>query len=43
MYADKQLGYNENAVFDMPDGYDPCNFVNDALETGDNEIEEIFE
>ena len=43
VYADKQLGYNENAVFDMPDGYDPCNFVNDALETGDNEIEEIFE
>ena len=43
VYADKQLGYNENAVFDMPDGYDPCNFVNDALGTGDNEIEEIFE
>ena len=43
VYADKQLGYNENALFDMPEGYDPCSFVNDALETGDNDIEEIYE
>ena len=43
VYADKQLGYNENALFDMPEGYDPCSFVNDALETGENDIEEIYE
>ena len=43
VYADKQLGYNENAIFDMPDGFDPCSFVDEALEVDDNEIEEIFE
>jgi len=43
VYADKQLGYNENAIFDMPDGYDPCSFVGDALESEANEIEEIYE
>ena len=43
VYADKQLGYNEDAIFDMPEGYDPCSFIGDALETDDNEIDEIFE
>ncbi len=41
VYADPQLGYNENTPFDLPEGYDPCSFVEDAL--GENEIEEIFE
>ena len=41
VYKDAQLGYNENAVFDMPEGFDPCSFVEDALEA--NDIEEIFE
>ena len=41
IYADPQLGINENAVFDMPEGYDPCSYIDDAL--GENEIEEIFE
>ncbi|MBR2291995.1 MAG: transglycosylase domain-containing protein [Prevotella sp.] len=41
LYADQQLGYNENAVFDMPDDYDPCSFVEDAL--SENDIEEIYE
>ena len=41
IYQDKQLGYNENAVFDMPDGYDPCSYADEALET--NDIEDIFE
>jgi penicillin-binding protein 1A len=41
IYADPQIGINENAVFDMPEGYDPCSYLDDAL--GDNEIEEIFE
>ena len=43
IYADKQLGYNENAIFDVPDGYDPCSFVGDALESDANEIDEIYE
>jgi penicillin-binding protein 1A len=41
VYKDAQLGYNENAIFDLPSGYDPCSFVEDALEA--NDIEEIFE
>jgi penicillin-binding protein 1A len=41
IYKDAQLGYNENAIFDLPDGYNPCSFVEDALDT--NDIEEIFE
>ena len=41
IYADPQIGINESAVFDMPEGYNPCSYVDDAL--GDNEIEEIFE
>ena len=41
VYADKQLGYNENAVFDLDEGYNPCS----NPETGiyDNDIEEVFE
>ena len=41
LYQDKHLGYIENAVFDLPEGYDPCSFVEEALEA--NDIEEIFE
>ena len=41
VYKDTQLGYNENAIFDLPDGYNPCSFVEDALEA--NDIEDIFE
>ena len=41
IYADPQIGINESAVFDMPEGYNPCSYIDDAL--GDNEIEEIFE
>ena len=45
VYKDSQLGYNENAIFDLPVGYNPCSFVDEALETGDDdvEIEEIYE
>ena len=45
VYKDSQLGYNENAIFDLPVGYNPCSFVDEALETGsdDVEIEEIYE
>ena len=41
VYKDEQLGYNENAIFDLPVGYDPCSLVEDALEV--NDIEDIFE
>ena len=43
VYKDPQLGYNENAVFDLPADYDPCSFVNEALGADNNEIDEIFE
>jgi penicillin-binding protein 1A len=45
VYADQQLGYNENAVFDLDAGYNPCSYSSSA--TGDdddgNDIEEVFE
>ena len=41
VYKDTQLGYNENAIFDLPAGYDPCSFVDEAV--GSNEIDDIFE
>jgi penicillin-binding protein 1A len=43
VYKDEQLGYNENAIFDLPEGYDPCSLVDESLETSDAEIEELFE
>jgi penicillin-binding protein 1A len=44
LYADKALQYNENAVFDLPQDYDPCHYDESGL--GDVEggsIEEVFE
>ncbi len=45
VYKDKRLGYNEDAVFDMPAGYNPC--VGDESGLSDFEdgesIEDIFE
>jgi len=42
LYADPQLTYSENAVFDLDIGYDPCEFVDDGF--GDvNGIDEVFE
>ena len=43
VYKDEQLGYNENAIFDLPEGYDPCSLVDESLEISDAEIEELFE
>ena len=43
VYKDEQLGYNENAIFDLPEGYDPCSFVDESLEGADAEIEDLFE
>jgi penicillin-binding protein 1A len=41
IYKDAQLGYNENAIFDLPAGYDPCSFVDEVV--GSNDIDEIYE
>ena len=42
IYEDKKLGYNENAIFDLDEGYNPCSSLNDAL-IDDNDIEEVYE
>ena len=45
VYKDKRLGYSEDAVFDLPEGYDPCAKSNSFLEEDDEgeDIEDIFE
>ena len=44
VYKDKQLGYNEKAVFDLPPGYNPCNLDESGLsDVGEDSIEEVFE
>ena len=42
VYADQQLGYNEHAIFDLDEGYDPCSSI-DAVFSDENDIEEVFE
>ena len=41
IYKDSQLGYNEEAIFDLPAGYDPCSSFEGAIET--NDIDDLFE
>ena len=44
VYKDSRLGYNENAVFDMPEGFDPCEMGESDLEAVEDEsFEEVFE
>ena len=44
VYKDKQLGYNEKAVFDLPPGYNPCNMDESGLsDVTEDSIEEVFE
>ncbi|MBQ8152868.1 MAG: transglycosylase domain-containing protein [Prevotella sp.] len=44
VYADKRLGYNSEAVFDLPAGYNPCQYDESGLEdVPDESVEEIFE
>ena len=44
VYKDKRLGYNEQAKFDLPAGYNPCEIDESGLsEFGDESIEEVFE
>jgi len=45
LYKDQRLGYNEQAVFDLPPGYDPCtgdeSGVSDSIDVAN--IEDVFE
>ena len=44
VYKDKRLGYSDQAVFDLPSGYDPCEIDESGLsDLGDESIEEVFE
>ncbi len=45
VYNDKRLGYSQEAVFDMPEGYDPCATDESGLHDTDSfeSIEDIFE
>jgi penicillin-binding protein 1A len=44
IYKDKRLGYSENAIFDLPSGYNPCEMDESGLsDLGEESIEEVFE
>ena len=43
VYADKQLGYNENAVFDLDEGYNPCEYSSENSVDEFNDIEDVYE
>jgi len=44
VYADKRLGYNENAVFDLPAGFSPCQLDDSGLsDMSEEDMGEIFE
>ena len=45
VYRDQRLGYNENAIFDLPSDYNPCKVDESGLDDLDDgeDIEEIFE
>ena len=44
VYKDKRLGYSENAKFDLPAGYNPCEMDESGLaDMGEESIEEVFE
>lgn len=43
VYADKTLDYSEDAVFDLPSGYNPCSLLDDGGENGEGEVDEMVE
>ncbi len=44
LYKDKQLGYSDQAIFDLPAGYNPCEMDTSGLSDLDEDsIEEVFE
>ena len=42
VFSDSRLGYSEGAVFDLPEGYNPCE-TSEIDVTDVNDIEEVFE
>jgi penicillin-binding protein 1A len=42
VYGDSRLGYNENAIFDLDEGYDPCEHFDSGMDDF-NDIEEVYE
>ena len=43
VYKDKRLGYNEEAVFDVPEGFDPCEGSEGEDIEDDSNLEEVEE
>ncbi|MBR1688244.1 MAG: transglycosylase domain-containing protein [Prevotella sp.] len=44
VFADSQLGYNEKAVFDMPEGFSPCEYDASGLaDVEEGDADEIYE
>ncbi len=43
VYGDNRLGYTEDAVFDIPSGFNPCPLSDESGEEDMTGIEEIFE
>ena len=44
VYKDNRLGYNEKALFDIPQGYNPCEMDDSGVsDMDDGDIEEVFE
>ena len=44
VYKDKRLGYSDQAKFDLPAGYNPCEMDESGLsDLGDESIEDVFE
>ena len=41
VYADKDLGYSDESLFDLPEGYDPCGIPADSV--GVDGIDEVYE
>jgi penicillin-binding protein 1A len=41
VYGDKQLGYSEQAKFDLDEGYNPCQFSPDEIM--ENDLEDVYE
>ena len=42
VFNDRQLGYSEEAIFDLPEGYNPCE-MSEIDVTDVNDIEEVYE
>ena len=43
VFSNRSLGYSETDLFDLPEGYNPCETSDIDVMDGDNDIEEVFE